>query len=57
MSTGPEARQITGPATPAQLKNFALCLHLQEIHARISSMMTGLPSTASDVLSPSLGIV
>ncbi|XP_057461673.1 LOW QUALITY PROTEIN: conserved oligomeric Golgi complex subunit 5-like [Actinidia eriantha] len=57
VSTGPEARQITGPATPAQLKNFALCLHLQEIHARISSMMTGLPSIASDVLSPSLGTI
>uniref|UniRef100_A0A5B7BKL1 Conserved oligomeric Golgi complex subunit 5 n=1 Tax=Davidia involucrata TaxID=16924 RepID=A0A5B7BKL1_DAVIN len=57
ISTGPEARQITGPATPAQLKNFALCQHLQEIHARISSMITGLPTIASDVLSPSLGTI
>ncbi|KAL7184456.1 hypothetical protein ACSBR2_026584 [Camellia fascicularis] len=55
ISTGPEARQITGPATPAQLKNFALCQHLQEIHMRISSMMTGLPAIISDILSPSLG--
>ncbi|CAL5335411.1 unnamed protein product [Camellia sinensis] len=55
ISTGPEARQITGPATPAQLKNFALCQHLQEIHMRISSMMTGLPIIISDILSPSLG--
>ncbi|KAG5520397.1 hypothetical protein RHGRI_033094 [Rhododendron griersonianum] len=54
ISTGPEARQITGPATPSQLKNFALCQHLQEVHTRISSMMTGLPTIASDVLSPSL---
>ncbi|XP_057954818.1 conserved oligomeric Golgi complex subunit 5 [Malania oleifera] len=55
VSTGPEARQITGPATPAQLKNFTLCQHLQEIHARISSMMTPLPAVALDVLSPALG--
>ncbi|XAR52802.1 hypothetical protein NMG60_11021078 [Bertholletia excelsa] len=57
ISTGPEARQVTGPATPAQLKNFALCQHLQEIHARISSMLTGLPAVASDVLSPALGTI
>ncbi|KAL9253236.1 Conserved oligomeric Golgi complex subunit 5-like protein [Drosera capensis] len=46
ISTGPEARQITGPATAAQLKNFALCQHLQEIHARVSSLISG----ASDML-------
>ncbi|XP_059664903.1 conserved oligomeric Golgi complex subunit 5 [Cornus florida] len=57
ISTGLEARQITGPATAAQLKNFALCQHLQEIHTRISSMITGLPTIASDVLSPSLGTI
>ncbi|KAL6983257.1 Conserved oligomeric Golgi complex subunit [Sarracenia purpurea var. burkii] len=57
ISAGPEARQIMGPATPAQLKNFALCQHLQEIHMRISSMITGLPTIASDVLSPSLGTI
>ncbi|KAH7833665.1 hypothetical protein Vadar_008563 [Vaccinium darrowii] len=54
ISTGPEARQITGPATPSQLKNFVLCQNLQEVHTRISSMMAGLPTIASDVLSPSL---
>lgn len=57
ISTGPEARQVSGPATMAQLKNFTLCQHLQEIHTRISSMITGLPSIASDVLSPSLGAI
>ncbi|KAK6279461.1 hypothetical protein POUND7_019728 [Theobroma cacao] len=57
ISTGPEARQVSGPATPAQVKNFALCQHLQEIHARISSMITGLPTIAADVLSPSLGVI
>lgn len=57
VSTGPEARQITGAASAAQLKNFALCQHLQEIHARISSMMTGLPVVAAEVLSPSLGVI
>lgn len=57
ISTGPEARQVSAPATAAQLKNFALCQHLQEIHTRISSMITGLPSIAADVLSPSLGAI
>ncbi|KAF3966332.1 hypothetical protein CMV_009553 [Castanea mollissima] len=57
ISTGPEARQVSAPATAAQLKNFTLCQHLQEIHTRISSMITGLPSIAADVLSPSLGAI
>ncbi|CAA0816121.1 Golgi transport complex protein-related [Striga hermonthica] len=57
ISTGPEARQITGPATPAQVKNFTLYQHLQEIHIRITSMLAGLPTVASDVLSPALGAI
>ncbi|RAL45256.1 hypothetical protein DM860_014666 [Cuscuta australis] len=57
ISAGPEARQVTGPATPAQLKNFALCQHLQEVHARVSSLVAGLPTIASDVLSPALGTI
>lgn len=57
ISTGPEARQISGPATQAQLKNFALCQHLQEVHTRVSSMTKGLPTIASEVLSPSLGAI
>ncbi|GAV79265.1 COG5 domain-containing protein [Cephalotus follicularis] len=57
ISTGPEARQIAGAATPAQIKNFALCQHLQEIHTCISSMMARLPTIAADVLSPSLGAI
>lgn len=57
ISTGPEARQVTGPAAPAQIKNFALCQHLQEVHTRISSMISGLPTIAADVLSPSLGVI
>ncbi|XVF84374.1 hypothetical protein PTKIN_Ptkin17bG0031500 [Pterospermum kingtungense] len=57
ISTGPEARQVSAPATPAQVKNFALCQHLQEIHTRITSMITGLPTIAADVLSPSLGAI
>lgn len=57
ISTGPEARQITGPATSAQIKNFALCQHLQEIYTRMSSMITGLPPIAAEVLSPSLGTI
>ncbi|KAL3325650.1 hypothetical protein AABB24_036735 [Solanum stoloniferum] len=57
ISAGPEARQITGPATPAQVKNFALCQHLQEIHTRTSSMVAGLPAIATDILSPALGSI
>ncbi|KAG6774426.1 hypothetical protein POTOM_021779 [Populus tomentosa] len=57
ISAGHEARQITGPATAAQIRNFALCQHLQEIHTRISSMIAGLPTIAVDVLSPALGAI
>ncbi|KAJ0974721.1 hypothetical protein J5N97_016686 [Dioscorea zingiberensis] len=57
ISTGPEARQVTGPVTPFQLKNFALCQHLQEIHTRISSAVISLPPVAADILSPSLGVI
>ncbi|KAJ6931038.1 oligomeric Golgi complex subunit 5-like [Populus alba x Populus x berolinensis] len=57
ISAGHEARQITGPATAAQIRNFALCQHLQEIHTRISSMIAGLPAIAVDVLSPALGAI
>ncbi|KAL8229611.1 hypothetical protein R6Q57_014511 [Mikania cordata] len=57
ISTGPEARQISGPATPAQIKNFTLCQHLQDIHGSISAMTKGLPPIASDILSPSLNTI
>lgn len=57
ISTGPEARQVTGPATPSQLKNFTLCQHLQEVHTRISSIVVALPAVASEVLSSSLGSI
>ncbi|KAL1307633.1 hypothetical protein HN51_049532 [Arachis hypogaea] len=57
ISTGPESRQVSGPATPAQLKNFTLCQHLQEVHSRISSMLKGMPSIAAEVLSASLGAI
>lgn len=45
------------PATPVQVKNFALCQHLQEVHTRVSSMIVGLPTIAADVLSLSLGAI
>ncbi|KAH0452107.1 hypothetical protein IEQ34_019406 [Dendrobium chrysotoxum] len=57
ISAGPEARQVIGPANPAQIKNFALCQHLQEIHTRISGITASLPTVAADVLSPSLGVI
>ncbi|KAJ0755566.1 putative oligomeric Golgi complex subunit 5 protein [Helianthus annuus] len=57
ISTGPDARQISGPATPAQVKNFTLCQHLQDIHGSISAMTKGLPPIASDILSQSLNTI
>ncbi|PKA62218.1 hypothetical protein AXF42_Ash015103 [Apostasia shenzhenica] len=57
ISAGPESRQVTAPANQAQLKNFALCQHLQELHTRISTIVSSLPPFASDVLSPSLGVI
>ncbi|WZZ68284.1 hypothetical protein YC2023_079654 [Brassica napus] len=57
ISTGPETRQITGPATSTQIRNFTLCQHLQGIHTHISSMVADLPSIAADVLSPHLGAI
>ncbi|KAJ4772572.1 Conserved oligomeric Golgi complex subunit 5 [Rhynchospora pubera] len=57
ISTGPESRQVTGPVTAAQLKNFALCQHLQEVHSRISTTMGSLPDSASKILSRSLNEV
>ncbi|KAG6547278.1 hypothetical protein Mapa_011214 [Marchantia paleacea] len=57
ISTGPDSRQVSGPATPLQLKNFTLCLHLQEVHTRLSTMLAGLPPAASEALSAALGSV
>lgn len=48
---------MAGPATAAQLKNFALCHHLQEVHAGVSAATAELPAAAADVLSPSLGTI
>ncbi|CAM6084183.1 unnamed protein product [Calypogeia fissa] len=57
ISTGPDSRQVSQSATPLQLKNFTLCLHLQEVHGRINSMLTSLPPSASDTLSAALGSI
>ena len=54
-ATGPDSRQVIGPLTAQQLKNITLCLQLQDVHARVTSMLVGLPSAAIEVLSPSLG--
>lgn len=57
ISTGPEARQIMGPATVAQQKNFTLCQHLQEIYTRLFSLMGGLPAIAVEIMSPALDAI
>lgn len=54
-ATGAESRQVMGPLTAQQLKNITLCLQLQDVHSRVTSLLVGLPSAASEVLSPSLG--
>lgn len=56
-ATGLESRQVMGPVTPQQLKNITLCLQLQDVHTRLSALLAGLPSAASEVLSASLGAV
>ncbi|KAH7424625.1 hypothetical protein KP509_11G016500 [Ceratopteris richardii] len=57
IATGPESRQVLGPATPVQTKNFSVCLQLQEVYSRINSMLSSMPQSAADVLSPSLGAI
>ena len=57
VSTGPESRQVTGPATAAQIKNFALCQHLQEIHTRLTGTASSLPAVAADLLSRPLSVI
>lgn len=55
--TGPEARQVTGPVTPAQLKNLTLCQYLQEIHTRISTTVSALLTEHQEILSAPLGSI
>ncbi|KAI4381190.1 hypothetical protein MLD38_007289 [Melastoma candidum] len=57
ISTGPDARQVNGPVTSAQLKNFAICRTLQEVHTRVSTLIRALPPVAADELSSSLGVI
>ncbi|KAH9290341.1 hypothetical protein KI387_034458 [Taxus chinensis] len=57
ISTGPESRQVMGPVTPLQVKNFTICLHLQEVHTRVTAMVSSLPPVAMEVMSPSLGAI
>eukprot|EP00250_Pteridium_aquilinum_P008386 c17905_g2_i1 orf=280-2844(-) len=56
IATGPDSRQVIGPATPLQIKNFSVCLQLQEVHSRISTMISSMPQ-AAEMLSPSLGAI
>ncbi|KAL3695831.1 hypothetical protein R1sor_009907 [Riccia sorocarpa] len=57
ISAGPDSRQVSGPATPLQIKNFTLCLHLQEVHSRLSTMLASLPPAASETLSAAMGSI
>ncbi|KAJ7543428.1 hypothetical protein O6H91_09G038000 [Diphasiastrum complanatum] len=57
VSTGPDSRQVGGPATSLQIKNFTLCLYLQEVHQKVTSILSSYPQAAAEVLSPSLGAI
>ncbi|KAJ8471990.1 hypothetical protein OPV22_026333 [Ensete ventricosum] len=57
VSTGPEARQVTGHATAAQIKNFALCQRLQDPYSHFGHYLFTSKYIASDVVSPSLGLI
>lgn len=57
ISAGPESRQVTGSVTPLQIRNFTIYLHLQEVHTRITAMVSSLPTVAMEVMSPSLGAI
>ncbi|XP_078447738.1 Golgi transport complex protein-like protein [Wolffia australiana] len=59
MPSGAEARQVSGPATPAQLKTFALCHLLEEVHISISAAIAELASApaAAAAVSAGLGII
>ena len=39
MNPSPDARQVSGPATSAQIRNAALCLLLQELWVRLTAML------------------
>lgn len=57
IATGPESRQVIGPAMPVQIKNFSVCLQLQEVYSRINTLISSMPQSAADMLSPSLGAI
>ncbi|GBG91815.1 hypothetical protein CBR_g53704, partial [Chara braunii] len=55
--TGPDVRQVTGPATGAQIKNISLSLSLQDCHQRVSVIAANLPPPGTELLSASLGSI
>lgn len=55
--TGPDARQVSGPATAAQRRNGALCVLLQEVHGRTTALLEEYPEEVDEVLAPGLKAV
>lgn len=40
-----------------QLRNFTLCLQLQDVHSRLTALIPGLPSGSQEIISPALGAI
>ena len=53
-ATGPEARQIAAPCTPAQARTLAAATALEAAHATLAPLLPALPPAAADALAPAL---
>ena len=53
-ATGPEARQILAPCTPAQARTLAAATALEAAHATLAPLLPALPPAAADALAPAL---
>lgn len=50
LATGPETRQVSGPATPAQQRNFAICSAIEEVMGALAAILPKLPPEAGETL-------
>jgi hypothetical protein len=53
-AAGPEARQVTGPASAAQARTLAAATALEAAHAALAPFLPALPPAAADALAPAL---
>lgn len=57
VATGPDARQVSGPATAAQQRNLSLCSLLSEVHIHMVETVAELPPQMDDVVGAGIGAV